>query len=134
MHGCLKIRCCYFYFCSMALLSLRDVVKQYGSYTASNHVSFEIERGRIFGLLGPNGAGKTTLIRMITRILHPDSGSILFNNLPLTDKHTEQIGYMPEERGLYKKMKVGDHLIYLGRLKGLTHSRAAENVKYWLLS
>ena len=66
----------------MALLSLRDVVKQYGSYTASKHVSFEIKHGRIFGLLGPNGAGKTTLIRMITRILHPDSGSILFNNLP----------------------------------------------------
>lgn len=116
----------------MSLLALQHIVKQYGNYIASNDVSFEIPKGRIFGLLGPNGAGKTTLIRMITRILYPDSGSILFNNQPLTDKHTENIGYMPEERGLYKKMKVGDHLIYLGRLKGLSSLQARENVSYWL--
>ncbi len=116
----------------MSLLSLQHIVKQYGTYRASDDVSFEIPRGKIFGLLGPNGAGKTTLIRMITRILYPDSGAILFNGEHLTDKHTEQIGYMPEERGLYKKMKVGEHLIYLGRLKGLTGKAARENVNHWL--
>ncbi len=116
----------------MSLLTLQHIVKHYGNYIASNDICFEIPRGRIFGLLGPNGAGKTTLIRMITRILYPDSGTILFTNQPLTDKHTEKIGYMPEERGLYKKMKVGDHLVYLGRLKGLTNTQARENVNYWL--
>src|SRR4051812_22244153 len=116
----------------MSLLSLQHIVKQYGSFRASDDVSFEIAKGKVFGLLGPNGAGKTTLIRMITRILYPDSGSILFHGQPLTDKHTENIGYMPEERGLYKKMKVGEHLIYLGRLKGLSKQVAKENVSQWL--
>jgi ABC-2 type transport system ATP-binding protein len=116
----------------MALLSLQHIVKQYGNYRASDDVSFEIPKGRIFGLLGPNGAGKTTLIRMITRILYPDSGTILFNGEPIADKHTEKIGYMPEERGLYKKMKVGEHLIYLGRLKGLTKQDARDKVNNWL--
>jgi len=116
----------------MPLLSLQHIIKQYGTYRASNDVSFEIPKGKIFGLLGPNGAGKTTLIRMITRILYPDAGNILFNGEQLTDKHTENIGYMPEERGLYKKMKVGEHLIYLGRLKGLSQTQAKENVNYWL--
>lgn len=99
---------------------------------ASDDVSIEIPKGKIFGLLGPNGAGKTTLIRMITRILYPDSGVILFNGEPLSDRHTEQTGYMPEERGLYKKMKVGEHLIYLGRLKGLSNPQAKANVHQWL--
>lgn len=116
----------------MALLSLQHIVKQYGNYRASDDVSFDIPKGKIFGLLGPNGAGKTTLIRMITRILYPDSGSILFNGETLSDKHTEQIGYMPEERGLYKKMKVGEHLIYLGRLKGLSYNHAKDSVNKWL--
>lgn len=116
----------------MPLLSLQHIVKQYDTYRASDDVSFDIPKGKIFGLLGPNGAGKTTLIRMITRILHPDSGSILFNGQALTDKHTENIGYMPEERGLYKKMKVGEHLIYLGRLKGLSKATAKQNVDRWL--
>ena len=116
----------------MPLLSLQHIVKQYGAYRASDDVSFDIPTGKIFGLLGPNGAGKTTLIRMITRILYPDSGSILFNGEVLSDKHTEQIGYMPEERGLYKKMKVGEHLIYLGRLKGLTLQQSKEHVQFWL--
>lgn len=116
----------------MFLLSLQHIVKQYGTYRASDDVSFEIPKGKIFGLLGPNGAGKTTLIRMITRILYPDSGAILFNGEPLTDKHTESIGYMPEERGLYRKMKVGEHLVYLGRLKGLSNHAAKENVSFWL--
>jgi ABC-2 type transport system ATP-binding protein len=116
----------------MPLLSLQHIVKQYGNYRASDDVSFEIPQGKIFGLLGPNGAGKTTLIRMITRILYPDSGSILFNGENLSDKHTELIGYMPEERGLYKKMKVTEHLIYLGRLKGLSLQKSKEHVKYWV--
>jgi ABC-2 type transport system ATP-binding protein len=116
----------------MTLLSLQNLVKQFGNYKASDDVSFNIPTGRIFGLLGPNGAGKTTLIRMITRILYPDSGHILFNGEPLSEKHTERIGYMPEERGLYKKMKVGEHLIYLGRLKGLSRQQAKENVMGWL--
>ncbi|HLP49657.1 MAG TPA: ATP-binding cassette domain-containing protein [Chitinophagales bacterium] len=116
----------------MPLLSLQHIIKQYGAYRASDDVSFNIPKGKIFGLLGPNGAGKTTLIRMITRILYPDSGNILFNGEQLTDKHTENIGYMPEERGLYKKMKVGEHLIYLGRLKGLSNAQAKENVLAWL--
>jgi ABC-2 type transport system ATP-binding protein len=116
----------------MPLLSLQHIVKQYGNYRASDDVSFEIPQGKIFGLLGPNGAGKTTLIRMITRILHPDSGTILFNGEILSDKHPEVIGYMPEERGLYKKMKVGEHLVYLGRLKGLSLQRSREYVDFWL--
>lgn len=116
----------------MSLLSLQHIQKRYGTYQASNDISFEIPRGKIFGLLGPNGAGKTTLIRMITRILYPDSGTILFNGEQLTDKHTEQTGYMPEERGLYKKMKVGEHLIYLARLKGLTKAQAKDAVQQWL--
>jgi ABC-2 type transport system ATP-binding protein len=116
----------------MSLLSLQHIVKQYGTYRASDDVSFEIPKGKIFGLLGPNGAGKTTLIRMITRILYPDSGAIFFDGQQLNDRHTEKIGYMPEERGLYKKMKVGEHLIYLGRLKGLSHAQARVNVNYWL--
>src|SRR5256885_4260303 len=116
----------------MSLLSLQHIVKQYDVYRASDDVSFEIPKGKIFGLLGPNGAGKTTIIRMITRILYPDSGVILFHNEHLAEKHTELIGYMPEERGLYKKMKVGEHLIYLGRLKGLSLQQAKQNVNYWL--
>ncbi|MCW5908400.1 MAG: ATP-binding cassette domain-containing protein [Chitinophagales bacterium] len=116
----------------MSQLALRHIVKKYGDYIASDDVSFEIPKGKIFGLLGPNGAGKTTLIRMITRILYPDSGSILFNGEILSDKHTERTGYMPEERGLYKKMKVGEHLVYLARLKGLSGADAKKRVNEWL--
>ncbi|MBS1614474.1 MAG: ATP-binding cassette domain-containing protein [Bacteroidetes bacterium] len=116
----------------MALLSLQHIQKRYGNYQASNDISFDIPKGKIFGMLGPNGAGKTTLIRMITRILYPDSGNILFNGEPLAERHTEQTGYMPEERGLYKKMKVGEQLIYLARLKGLSNSQAKQAVNGWL--
>jgi ABC-2 type transport system ATP-binding protein len=116
----------------MPLLSLQHIKKQYGNYLASDDVSFNIPQGKIFGLLGPNGAGKTTLIRMITRIIYPDSGQIYFNGEPLSDKHTEFIGYMPEERGLYKKMKVGEHLVYLARLKGLSKQTAKDAVRHWL--
>lgn len=116
----------------MSLLSLQHITKVYSGYAAADDTSFDIPKGKIFGLLGPNGAGKTTLIRMITRILYPDTGTILFDGEQLTDKHTELIGYMPEERGLYKKMKVGEHLIYLGRLKGLSKPEAKEKVDKWL--
>ena len=116
----------------MNQLSLAHIEKKYGSYEASADVSFDIPKGAIFGLLGPNGAGKTTLIRMITRIIFPDSGAILFSGEPLREEHTNKIGYMPEERGLYKTMKVYEHLIYLARLKDLSASEAATRVNYWI--
>ena len=116
----------------MNQLVLSHIEKKYGDYVASADVSFDIPRGQIFGLLGPNGAGKTTLIRMITRITMPDRGTILFGGEPLSESHTNRIGYMPEERGLYKTMKVYEHLIYLARLKDLSSSEAAKRVNYWL--
>jgi ABC-2 type transport system ATP-binding protein len=116
----------------MNQLSLAHIEKKYGSYEASADVSFDIPKGAIFGLLGPNGAGKTTLIRMITRIIFPDSGTILFSGEHLKEEHTNRIGYMPEERGLYKTMKVYEHLIYLARLKDLSASEAATRVNYWI--
>ena len=116
----------------MPRLSLSHINKKYGDYMASSDVSFEIPKGAIFGLLGPNGAGKTTLIRMITRITFPDSGNILFDGEVLQEQHTNRIGYMPEERGLYKTMKVYEHLIYLARLKDLSSYDARAKVNYWL--
>ena len=104
----------------MPILKLENVLKKYGSYTAVNNVSLEVERNKIFGLLGPNGAGKTSLIRIITTITQADEGKVFFDGELLNPKHPEQIGYMPEERGLYKKMKVGEHLLYLSQLKGLS--------------
>lgn len=115
----------------MALLELQEVVKQYHQHLAVDRVSFEVPAGSIFGLLGPNGAGKTSLIRIITTITRADSGSILFNGEELNQAHPMQIGYMPEERGLYKKMKVGDHLMYLAQLKGLSRADAREKILYW---
>lgn len=114
------------------ILQLENIEKNYGSYVASDRVNLSVFAGSVFGLLGPNGAGKTTLIRMITRIIFPDSGSIFFKGETLSEKHTRQIGYMPEERGLYKKMKVKEHLIYLGMLKGLSRKQAADNTENWL--
>lgn len=116
----------------MSFLSIQNVSKQFGNYLANDSVSLNIERGKIFGLLGPNGAGKTTLIRMITRILIPDSGIILFNGEAHNDSHTEKIGYMPEERGLYKNMKVFEQLVYLGKLKGLKNTEAVSRTNEWL--
>jgi ABC-2 type transport system ATP-binding protein len=113
------------------ILQLENIEKSYGSYVASQQVNLSVQGGSVFGLLGPNGAGKTTLIRMITRIIFPDSGSIYFKGQPLAEKHTQQIGYMPEERGLYKKMKVKEHLIYLGMLKGLSRKQAADKTESW---
>ena len=116
----------------MSILSIQNVVKQYHNHTAVDNVSFEIPKGKIFGLLGPNGAGKTSLIRIITSITRPDSGQILLDGEPINNRTPERIGYMPEERGLYKKMKVGDHLKYLGRLKGLSEREVKVKLDYWM--
>lgn len=114
------------------ILKLNQVVKQYGNHTAVDGVSFEVAKGSVFGLLGPNGAGKTSLIRIITTITKADSGVIELEGQALNSAHPEQIGYMPEERGLYKKMKVGAHLIYLARLKGLSKQAAKEAIGQWM--
>ena len=114
------------------ILSIQNVVKRYDKHTAVDHVSFEVPRGSVFGLLGPNGAGKTSLIRMITTITAPDEGAILLDGRRLDERSPEQIGYMPEERGLYKKMKVGEHLLYLAQLKGLPEAEARKAIGHWL--
>lgn len=116
----------------MDVLQLQDVVKQYHRHTAVDQVSFSVPQGSIFGLLGPNGAGKTSLIRIITTITRADTGQVYFEGEPLNTAHPMQIGYMPEERGLYKKMKVGEHLIYLARLKGLDKATARQKINNWL--
>lgn len=115
----------------MNILTAKNVNKTYGDFTALNDVSISIPRGSIFGLLGPNGAGKTTFIRIITQIIAADEGSIMINEEPLSGKHIYEIGYLPEERGLYKKMKVGEHLLYLAQLKGLSKADAMERIKHW---
>ena len=112
-------------------LETQDVVKRYANHTALNGVSIQVPRGQIFGLLGPNGAGKTTLIRIINLITAADSGNVLFNGRPTSPDDIYDIGYLPEERGLYKKMKVGDQAIYLARLKGLTKDEAKKRLKIW---
>jgi ABC-2 type transport system ATP-binding protein len=109
----------------------KDVVKQYGDYTALNKVSISVPKGSIYGLLGPNGAGKTTLMRIINQITAPDSGTLLFDGVPLAKHHISEIGYLPEERGLYKKMKVGEQAIYLAQLKGMSYSEALAKLKFW---
>jgi ABC-2 type transport system ATP-binding protein len=113
------------------MLSVRNIVKQYASHRALNDVSLEVERGKIFGLLGPNGAGKTSLIRIITQITAPDSGEVSINGQRLNVGHISQIGYLPEERGLYKKMEIGEQVMYLARLKGLSTQEASKRLKYW---
>lgn len=115
----------------MNILTIEHIHKSYGDFKALNDISLAIPEGSIFGLLGPNGAGKTTLIRIITQIIAADKGSILINNEPLNAAHIRNIGYLPEERGLYKKMKVGEHLLYLARLKGLSKNEAMEQIKIW---
>jgi ABC-2 type transport system ATP-binding protein len=113
------------------ILEAQSITKQYAEHTALDNVSISIPRGSIFGLLGPNGAGKTSLIRIITQITAPDSGRVLFNGESLSPKHIAQIGYLPEERGLYKKMKVGEQLVYLTQLKGVSKAEATEKLKVW---
>lgn len=114
------------------ILDLQNVVKTYEKKVAVNNVSFGVPRASVFGLLGPNGAGKTSLIRIITTITRADSGQVFLDGHALNSRHPEQIGYMPEERGLYKKMKVGEQLTYLGRLKGLSASDTKTALKYWM--
>lgn len=115
------------------LLSIRQVEKHYAEHVALRGVSLEIPKGVIFGLLGPNGAGKTSLIRIITQITGPDAGEIYFDGEPLRLEHADQIGYLPEERGLYKKMKVGEQLMYLAQLKGMKREEALAKLKDWFI-
>ncbi len=113
------------------ILTVENVCKNYGNFTALNNVSISVPKGSVFGLLGPNGAGKTSLIRIINQIILPDSGNILLDGEPLRQEHVHQIGYLPEERGLYKSMKVGEQVLYLAQLKGLSELEAKKKLKYW---
>ena len=113
------------------ILEVQNVVKQYGDYTALNNVSLQVPKGSIYGLLGPNGAGKTTLIRIINQITMPDRGVVFLDGEKLNPEHVQYIGYMPEERGLYKTMKVGEQCLYLAQLKGMSEADAKKQLKYW---
>jgi ABC-2 type transport system ATP-binding protein len=118
----------------MNILEVKDLEKSFATQTAVDKISFQLAQGSIFGLLGPNGAGKTTLIRMVTGIFYPDSGSILFEGRPFAPQQDSiRIGYMPEERGLYKKMKIGEQAVYLAQLKGMSKSDATRKVKEWFV-
>ena len=112
-------------------LEARNIVKRFVNHTALDDVSVNVKQGRIFGLLGPNGAGKTTLIRIINHITAPDSGEVFFDGRPMVAEDVYKIGYLPEERGLYKKMMVGEQAIYLARLKGLDKATATKRLRYW---
>ncbi|MCX2739668.1 ABC transporter ATP-binding protein [Pontibacter anaerobius] len=116
----------------MSILKIDGVTKTYANHTALDNVSFEIPQGCIFGLLGPNGAGKTSLIRIITQITGADSGKVYFKGERLKPSHIKDMGYLPEERGLYKKMKVGEQLLYLAQLKGLSKEEATARIKAWV--
>ena len=113
------------------LLEVNKIVKQYGDYVALNEVSLSVPKGSIYGLLGPNGAGKTSLIRIINQITLPDSGEIILDGEKLQPKHVQYIGYLPEERGLYKSMKVGEQCLYLAQMKGLSKAEAKKQLDYW---
>lgn len=113
------------------ILEVKNVVKQYGDYTALNSVSLQVPQGSIYGLLGPNGAGKTSLIRIINQITMPDAGEVFLDGEKLAPHHVQYIGYMPEERGLYKSMKVGEQALYLAQLKGMPYDEAKKQLKYW---
>lgn len=115
----------------MYLLEANNIVKRYANHTALAGVSIQVPKQSIFGLLGPNGAGKTSLIRIINQITGPDEGTVLLDGQPLGPQHIDRIGYLPEERGLYKKMKVGEQLLYLAQLKGLSNKVAMEKLRYW---
>ena len=117
----------------MGLIQCKDVCKSFGEKIALDHVSVDIPKGKIFGLLGPNGAGKTTLIRIINRITIPNNGEVLFEGRPITQDDVEKIGYLPEERGLYRKMKVGDQAMYFAQLKGMSSREAAKELKKWFV-
>ena len=117
----------------MGLIQCKDVCKSFGEKIALDHVSVDIPKGKIFGLLGPNGAGKTTLIRIINRITIPNKGEVLFDGRPITQDDVEKIGYLPEERGLYRKMKVGEQAMYFAQLKGMSSREAAKELKKWFV-
>ena len=117
----------------MGLIQCNDVCKSFGEKVALDHVSVDIPKGKIFGLLGPNGAGKTTLIRIINRITIPNGGTVLFDGRPITQDDVEKIGYLPEERGLYRKMKVGEQAMYFAQLKGMSAREAAAELKKWFV-
>ncbi len=119
-------------FSALSILKIDGVTKRYANHTALNNVSFDIPAGCIFGLLGPNGAGKTSLIRIITQITGADEGEIYFRGERLKPDHIKDMGYLPEERGLYKKMKVGEQLLYLAQLKGLSKAEATARIKTWV--
>ncbi len=116
----------------MDLLKVEHISKSYSSHTALDDVSLTVPKQSIYGLLGPNGAGKTTLIRIITQIINQDKGEVYLNNTPITAEDIRKIGYLPEERGLYRKMKVGEQLIYFGQLKGLSRKESVSRIKFWL--
>ena len=116
----------------MFLLDVQHISKSFQNNLALQDVSLSLEKNKIYGLLGPNGAGKTTLIRNITQIFFPDAGQIFFNGEKLSQKHQNQIGYMPEERGLYKKMKVGEQLLYFAQLRDFSKAEAEQKINYWL--
>ena len=113
------------------MLHIDNITKTFGTYRALDGVSLHVRRGTVFGLLGPNGAGKTTLIRIINHIINPDSGTLLFDGHAMSQNDVMQIGYLPEERGLYKKMRVGEQAIYLARLKGLDKETAQQRLRQW---
>ncbi len=117
----------------MSVISCKNVVKRFNDFTALDHVSIEVPEGKIFGLLGPNGAGKTTLIRIMNQITVPDEGEIIFKGRAMQKEDVLKIGYLPEERGLYKKMKVGEQALYLARLKGLSSADATRELKEWFV-
>ena len=117
----------------MAIIECKQVCKNFGPKVALDNLSLDLPEGKIFGLLGPNGAGKTTLIRIINRITIPNSGTVLFNGRPITQEDVEKIGYMPEERGLYRKMKVGEQAMYLAQLKGMSAREAQNSLKEWFI-
>ena len=117
----------------MAIIECKQVCKNFGPKVALDNLSLDLPEGKIFGLLGPNGAGKTTLIRIINRITIPNSGSVLFNGRPITQEDVEKLGYMPEERGLYRKMKVGEQAMYLAQLKGMSAREAQNSLKEWFI-
>ena len=117
----------------MGLIECREICKSFGEKVALDHVSLDIPKGRIFGLLGPNGAGKTTTIRIINRITIPNSGDVFFDGRPITQRDVEKIGYLPEERGLYRKMEVGEQAMYLAQLKGMTARDAQNELKKWFI-
>ena len=117
----------------MGLIECKGITKRFGEKVALDNLSVDIPKGKIFGLLGPNGAGKTTLIRIINRITIPNSGEVLFDGRPITQSDVEKIGYLPEERGLYRKMEVGDQAMYLAQLKGMSAAQARKELKSWFV-